>query len=508
MNFRIVGTPLDAPLSWPPAREGGLAAGIHDALVATAGIEEQLSLLRDPDTVVVTTGQQPGLFSGPLYSIYKALSAAALARLLSARWHRNVVPLFWLAGDDHDFAEANHTAVLAGDGSLTHIKLRDRPPEDPLTPMSGEILGPDISQALAELTQALPDSDFRPGVIELLERHYRSDATVAQAFAGTMAELLAPFGIVCFDSTHPAAKRAMAPTLAKALGLSQDLARDLMAHHQALIEAGHDPHVHVTDDATLVMVESTQGRDRLMIEGDRLVTRRAGESRSLDDATNLLAEQPERFSPNVLLRPVVESAILPTVAYVAGPGELRYLPLCDPVYQRLRVHQQQPLPRWSGMVVEPKVERTLTKFEATLEELLAPNELEGRVAHGNLPDDAVEALADLRREVAGSFDILGQVGNQIDPTLEKPITGARRQLEKTIDHVESRITGHLKKNDATAMRQIAQAREVLLPDGKPQERVLTVVSFLSRHGENLLHEVSREIGEWYQKALEGDDHHR
>src|SRR5262245_34923951 len=227
MTLRFVATPLEHPLEPPAPRPGAMDPALAEAFVASPTREAQLERLRRPGALAVTTGQQPGLFTGPLYTVHKALSAAALAGLLEARWQRPVVPVFWLAGDDHDFAEASGASWLAADGTLASASLPPRPADAPLTPMYRQPLGEGVLPALEALVAGLPPSEFRDPTADWLTRHYRPEATVAGSYAGAMAELVGPHGVLCFDSTHAAAKRAIAPLLVRALRDARALDDDL-----------------------------------------------------------------------------------------------------------------------------------------------------------------------------------------------------------------------------------------------------------------------------------------
>ncbi|MGH7701878.1 MAG: bacillithiol biosynthesis protein BshC, partial [Gemmatimonadales bacterium] len=200
--MRLVSTPPTAALAWPTRREGGVSADLLAACLPVSGVPDPAERLRSPGTLVITTGQQPGLFTGPLYTIYKALSTAALARLLESRWGSPVVPVFWIAGDDHDFVEAGQASWLAADGSVVTHTLRVRGAEAPLIPMYREPLGPEVETAVAALAAALPPSEFRDSTLGWISRHFRPDATVSAGFGGALAELLGPLGIVCLDATH------------------------------------------------------------------------------------------------------------------------------------------------------------------------------------------------------------------------------------------------------------------------------------------------------------------
>jgi len=504
MTLRFAPTPLEHPLALPPPRTGGLDPALAEAFVASPTRDAQLARLLRPGALAVTTGQQPGLFTGPLYTVHKAVSAVALSRLLERRWNRPVVPVFWLAGDDHDFAEASSAAWIGADGALSTAALPPRPPDAPLTPMYREPLGDGVVGALAALADGLPTSEFREATLAWLERHYRPDATVAGSFAGAVAELLAPLGVLAFDSTHPAAKRAAAPHLVRALLQARELDRDLDQWSEAQGASARNSGITVGDGAALVMLEASLGRDRLVQDDGGFVTRRSRERFDLAALDRIAAADPGRLSPNVLLRPAVESALLPSVSYLGGPGELRYLALTPPIYDRLEIPRQLPLPRWSGVIVEPRVDRVLEKFGVSLEELVAPpGPLEARLVRSQLPPRAVDALERLRTALAAEYAVLERAAVEIDPTLARPTQGARQQALAATQDLEKKLVQHLKRRQETELGQLARARTAVAPGGKPQERVVTVAPFLARYGPGLLEELAGAFEEWYRRALEG-----
>ncbi len=503
-SLRFVPTPLEHPLEPPDARPGLETAGLAQAFLDSPTRDAQLARLQTPGALAVTTGQQPGLFTGPLYTIHKALSAVALARLLEGRWRRPVVPIFWLAGDDHDFVEASAASWLGADGGVTTATLPARPPDAPLTPMYRLPLGEGVVAALDQLAASLPSSEFRDETVAWLARHYRPEATVAASYAGALAELLGPLGVLCFDSTHVVAKRAAASHLIRALQQARELDDDLDRWAEASGATARTSGVTVGDGAALVMVEASLGRDRLVRDGDAFVTRRSRERFDLAEIERIAASAPTRLSPNVLLRPAVESALLPTVAYLGGPGELRYLALTPPIYERLRIPRQRPLPRWSGAIVEPRVDRVLEKFGVTLAELLEPaGALELRLVRSQLPPAAMNALARLRTAIDEGYGVLEQAAAEIDPTLARPAQAARQQALGGTQDIEKKLVQHLKRRQETELGQLARARTAIVPNGKPQERILTLAPFLSRYGARLLHDLTDTFEAWYRDGLEG-----
>jgi bacillithiol biosynthesis cysteine-adding enzyme BshC len=504
MTLRIVPSSAAGPLEFPTPREDRFDPALADAIIPSPAREYALARLGEPGALAVTTGQQPGLFTGPLYTIYKALSAAGLARILERQWQRPVVPMFWVAGDDHDYTEASHASWVNSEGTVRHAALPPRPPEAPLTPLYRELLDEEIGRLLELLAADLAPSEFREWTLEWLHRHYKPEAAIAGSFGGALAELLAPAGVVCLESSHPSVKRAASRYLIKALGLARELDADLEARSQELVAAGMDPGVPVGDGATLVMLEGPLGRDRLLIDDGGFVTRRSRERFDIAALQRTAAAEPERLSPNVLLRPVVESSLLPTVAYLAGPAEMKYLTLAQPVYERMRVPRQLVLPRWSGVLVEPRVDRVLQKFGIELHDLLKPpGSLESRLVRSQLPEQATRALQTLRKNVLSGYELLVQSAIDIDPTLARSVEGAKNQALAGLTDIEKKLVQHLKRRQEVELGQLAKARALVLPDNQPQERVLTVAPFLARHGPALISDLSEAVESWYAAALEG-----
>jgi bacillithiol biosynthesis cysteine-adding enzyme BshC len=504
VTLRIVPTPLAPVMEFPSLRDGHFDPVLSDGIVPSAARESALARLQEPGALAVTTGQQPGLFTGPLYTIYKALSTAGLARILERQWQRPVVPVFWVAGDDHDFAEASQVGWVTPEGNLRKAALPARSPDAPLTPLYREPLSAEVRAILETLAGDLPPTEFRDWVLDWLRRHYHSGATVAGSFAGALAELVAPAGIICLESTHPTVKRAAARYLVRALGLARELDRDLEQRSLDLLTAGVDPGVSVGENASLVMIEGRLGRDRLLIEPGGFRARRSGERFDFETLQRIAAAEPQRLSPNVLLRPVIESALLPTVAYLAGPGELSYLPLTHPIYERMRVSRQVVLPRWSGVLVEPRVERVLQKFGIELADLLEPGgALESRLVRSQLPDEITATLRSIREELQTGYEALARSAADVDPTLTRAVQGTKHQALAGLKEIEKKLVQHLKRRQEVELGQLTKARTLVLPDNQPQERVLTIAPFLARYGPSLVTELSDSVEGWYAAALEG-----
>jgi len=472
MIARILSTPIAAAAEPIPAgKPRRIAADVLAAVLPGPGRDR----LARGDVLAVTTGQQPGLFTGPLYTIHKALSAIALARRLESERGLPVVPVFWVAGDDHDFAEANHAAVLGKGGEVVNIVLRERAHEAPQLPLFREQLGGDVEAALAAFDAALPDSECKPEVRQWLATCYRADTNLADAGADALHRLLGARGegLAVFRAHDRAAKRAAAPWLLRALDET------------------------LADGLTPVLVEGRLGRDRLRPEGGDFVTRRSNERFSRAQLEQIAAETPERLSPNVLLRPVIEAALFPTLAYVGGPGEMDYLQDSAPLFSKLGVAPQARVPRWSGLVIEARVDKVLSKHGLTPAEFTGPpGALEARFVQADLPPDLAATLRELRKDVEARYQRISGEVQQLDPTLERTVQSARNAALAGTNEIEKKLVASLKRSQGTLLGQLARVRAALAPGGKPQERVLTVASFLARYGGALLDDIDAEVARW------------
>jgi bacillithiol biosynthesis cysteine-adding enzyme BshC len=456
---------------------------LREAFVAHGPAGANLERLFTEGALCITTGQQPGLLTGPLFTIYKALSAITLASALEAALERTVVPVFWVAGDDHDFQEANHFNLLTMDHEIEQVLLRSRAPEAPSLPLYREPLGAEIAEVLETVGRATPETEFRQDVFDWLNRHYRPEQDLASAFADALAELLGPRGLVVLRTTHPAAKGAMAPHLLRLLEGAGAMDRSLSARAAALAEAGQAVPVTVGHGTTPVLLEDEAGRDRLVVDGSGFRTRRAKRAWSLADVRSLAETEPERLSPNVLSRPAIEAALLPTLAYVAGPAELQYLPQADPIYEALEIVPQRPVARWSARFIEARVAKVLDRYGIGAEELAGPEgRLEASLVRNEMPDEARTALDALRGSLAQEYERLEQAAIAVDPTLGKAAQSARNSALAGVGGLEKRLVAHLKKKNEIVVQQIAKARRSLFPRGKPQERVYNTVPYLVRYG--------------------------
>ena len=438
------------------------------AIAATGAAGERLARAAR-EGVVVTTGQQPGLFGGPIYTWTKALSALALADALERATGIPTAPLFWAATDDADFDEAAATHV-AVPGGVETLRLPRPSPELAGLPLAEVPLG-DVAALLDALERAAGSASF-PEALLAARDAYAFGATIGGAYVALLARMLGPLGIAVLDASHRSVRDATFPTVRRALDGAAAVDSALARRAREIEEMGHRPQVEIVPGLSLVF-RRAGAKERVRVADAGAIAATAG--------------APE-LSPNVLLRPVVERAILPTVAYVAGPGELAYFAQVSAVAEALGAERPLAVPRWSALLVEPSVQRLLARRALRPEDLEHPSAPERDAAERAMPDAARRALSELRRAIAEAADGLSAVAAPSGVGTPAPtvVDGARRSLLDRVDRLERRFLAAAKRGEGAAMKDLATLRGALRPFGRAQERTLNLLPILARHGPVLL----------------------
>ncbi len=435
---------------------------------------------------LVTTGQQPGLFGGPLYSLFKALTAIRLARTLEDLLNRPVLPLFWIASEDHDWEEADHAHLLDVQNELRTFRLPE-PEGPPHRPLFRIPLGPGARETVDGFLQALPESDFSESYFKLIRDAFAPGATLPDGFGMILRELLEDFPIFFVDAADPGLKEVSLPIFLRELEEAAEHEQSLADNAAALEEAGFSVQVPILRKAVNLFLEGPEGRDRLYRDGDGFRLHRAGSRLSAEEIRSRLDDDPSRLSPNVLLRPVVESAVFPTVSYVAGPGEMAYFAQLSAFFQAFDMDMPVVHPRRSALLLEAKIEKVLDKFELSPESLDRPHhEVAARVVQDEIPPEVKRAMGELRGAIGQGAGALGKAVRRVDPTLKGPVDQARNAAFSALDDVEKKIRQALKRENEIALDQLEKARRHLFPLGKPQERILNPFYYLTRYGPELI----------------------
>ena len=437
---------------------------------------------------LVTTGQQPGLFSGPLYNVYKALSAVRLAEELEALLERPVLPLFWIGSEDHDWAEVNHTCVLDVENELHCAEVTRGADANPA--LHRIALPESVGEVVSSFIGALPATDFSEPYLELLRRSTKAGMTLPDSYREILGSLLGPFGVLITHAADPIVKRRSSTVLFHELDHGEETEEILRSTSSELERAGYELQASLLEGGLNLFFEGPAGRERLYRDGDGLRLHTSGEGLTKTELRRRVQEDPTLLSPNVFLRPVVESAVFPTLAYVGGPGEIAYFAQLKGFFAAFGIEMPVVRPRLSAIVVESKIRKVLDKFDLDPESLDRPfHELAGDLAREGMPDGVRRAVGSLRGAIAKGVSALQDEAKQVDPTLRGPVEHARNQAFAALDHLEKKILHALKRENEIALSQLEKAQRHLYPGGQPQERVMNTFYYLARYGGTFLEEI-------------------
>ncbi len=452
------------------------------ALRKINGESASLDQLEQPDTVAVVTGQQVGLFAGPAYSIYKALTAARLARQLTEDGIR-AVPVFWLATEDHDFDEVDHCHVYDSRHRPLRLQMRARGAAG--QPVGGMEI---VEVPLDELRSALQGLLYGDEVLELAAGCYRPGRTLGEAFRLLMSRLLAGSGVVFIDPLQPEIRNLAAPLLRAAFERAPELSEAIQARGKELRDAGY--HAQVLFEAqTSLFFRLENGR--------RLHLRRNGtdyfhETRRLSAAE--LAGTPESLSPNALLRPVMQDYLLPTVAYVGGPAELAYLAQSQVLYQALLGRMPVAVPRSGFTLLDERARSLMDRHGVTLPGCFHGLEpLKERIAADLVPASLQSTFEQAQSEIHGVLDRLKGELAAFDPTLGAAMSKSKAKILYQVEKNRRKAAREALRRDAVVSESAAHLSNLVFPHRVLQERYYSILPFIAQHGFGLIDTIEDNI---------------
>ncbi len=448
--------------------------GADEAALASAGALEKGAL-------AVVTGQQVGILGGPLYTLYKALTAVRLARSASSFLGRPVVPLFWMDADDHDFDEVRHAHLLSSGGELLSLHYEGDGGESRI-PLGRRRLEPAIEKVLEAASQALPPSEFQGELLQSLRECYAPGRSFANAFGSFLLRLTRGSGLAVVDPTLPALKRLAVDLFARELRENQESKARVRAASEKLLAAGY--HAQATpSESQLNLSYARPERHPITAEGEGLRLAPGESVLSRAEVERLLVEEPECFSPNVLLRPVFQDTLLPTLAYVAGPSELAYLAQVGGLYAHFGVTMPLVAPRTSFTVVERPQARFLERYGVDLTRLKIDDEsLLNEILRRHSPPRLEEDLKRAQTCIQEITSTLERDLAEVDPTLVPTVASTRGKLFHHLKELESKALRAVKRKNDTVRGQFLTTRTALFPGFELQERKLSPVFFVNKYG--------------------------
>ncbi|MBZ5618015.1 MAG: bacillithiol biosynthesis cysteine-adding enzyme BshC [Acidobacteriia bacterium] len=440
-----------------------------------------LERLAQPGTVAVVTGQQVGLFSGPAYTVYKLLHAAKLADWLTANGIP-AVPVFWMATEDHDFAEVNHVWIFDSEHRPLKLEMRRSTSAQPVGAVA--LVDPPVR----ELRAALHGLPFGEEVADLVEETYRAGSNMGKAFGELLRELLAKFDVLQVDPMLPEFRELAAPAIRAAVEAAPELTAGILDRNQELTGSGYHAQVHVEDQTSLVF---------LLENGKRLTLRRNGREYTLNGrrfTTEELVDRASSLSPNALLRPVVQDSMLPTVACIGGPAELAYLAQSETIYRTVLGRMPVAVPRSGFTILDARSQKLLDRYGLNLQHFFHGEEaLRERISAKLVPPALTGAIQETEATMERAIERLRDELIGFDPTLAVALERSGRKIQYQLAKVERKTGREALRRDARAARDAASLYGLLFPERTLQERLYSILPFLAKHGLDLVDHIYQAI---------------
>ena len=457
---------------------------------APAEARNAAAKLADPRAVAIVTGQQAGAFGGPLFTILKAVTALQLARSTEATLGVPTTAIFWIDAEDHDWPEIASGTVLDANYQPRTVTLP--PPEGAgELPVAALHLDERVANTLTELEDALPRTDFTEWVMQGVRHAYRPGIGMADAFARWLESVLGPYGLVVFDASDAEVKPPLSEVFVREIssaGRTSALAAE--AGH-ILSDRGHAPQVVPQPDSVSLFHLDRQRRP-VRRQGDRFVV--GDQSYTAAELAEEAASRPHLFSPNVLLRPIVQDTLFPTACYVAGPSELAYLGQLRKVYDHFNLPMPLIHPRATATLVDSATARFLAKYDVPLGDLQQQDEAAlNRLLQSQLPPTVESALTDAEDAIRRVMQRVVEVIPSVDPTLAGAAKTTLSKMEHEMRGLNGKMIQAAKKRHETLRRQFKRAQALAFPHGHPQERTLSVVFFLNLYGPALIDRLFQEL---------------
>ncbi|MCI0707746.1 MAG: bacillithiol biosynthesis cysteine-adding enzyme BshC [Ignavibacteriae bacterium] len=442
-----------------------------------------IDLLLNDNTVAIVTGQQVGLFTGPLYTIYKTLTVLKLVEKLGAKFpDYHFVPVFWLEGEDHDYEEVNSIQFINTSNDLVKLdyQLKGKDPGKNLGAVGTLEFDENIEQFFSSLDGSLMQTEFKPKVLQLFKTAYQKGMTFNKAFVHLMNDLLDDSGLIFLDPNDPEVKKLLIPVFKKDLEETPKLCK-LVIDQSAELEKTY--HAQIKPKTLNSFLFHEGGRYLLEPKENGYALKGTRKTLPKEYLQDVLSNSPHLLSPNVVLRPLCQDTLLPTAAYVAGPSEIAYFAQLKPLYQEFGIPEPIIYPRASITIVEEKVEKVLTRFHIELTDVLRDTELIKQRIADEISDVKVDELfANTFQAIENSLGSMKEGIQTIDPTLLGALDNAKSKMRGALDGLKEKSIAAQKRRHEVSLRQVDKAALFVYPGGNFQERTLNGVYFLNKYG--------------------------
>jgi bacillithiol biosynthesis cysteine-adding enzyme BshC len=457
----------------------------NDAFGAAApALDNIRAFENDPRSLCVFCGQQAVLFGGPMLVIHKAIGIIKAARAISQRLDRTVIPIFWIAADDHDLDEVNHTVLLDRAGRPQTVRYETRPPHP--VPVSDIYLSDqaELKKVKAKVREILGETEFTNDLFQTLDNCYTTSDSFVTAFGKLLAALLSSHGLVLFSPGDNDIKALSRPFFKQLIGQQDELHSRLTAANQRIVDAGYHLQVSKAPEAVHLFYND-DGRVPIHRQDDQFV---AGERPfSAPELTALIDDHPERFSPDVITRPVWQSWLFPVVQQHGGPAELTYFAQLQSLFEIFEGHPPACVARPSVSILETRLAKIAHDFHISFADLTGDIEqVVNRVLTHSLPGDLERALKLLREDVIFHLEKFTKEALGFDPSLDRSVAQTFGKIDFLLKGVEGKTFASHKKKSSEKRDRIYRVHNALFPNRTMQERSVNVLYFLARYGDRFV----------------------
>jgi len=454
---------------------------------------QNIKKLSSKKTLAVVTGQQLGILGGPLYTFYKIITAIKLTQYLSERYSDyNFVPIFWLEADDHDFNEVRTIKIVDDSNSVLSLGYKDEIEEDDLKQSVGKIiLDSSINDFFIKLDSSIRKSDFKLQILDYLKNVYKEGSSFKQAFRKLIFDLFDKYGLIIFDPQDNEVKKLLKPIFKKEI-TDFRIHTEQLVHVSATLEELYHAQVKVKPVNLFLTVD--EGRYSIEPVENEYKLKRKRKSFTQDQLLELLETEPDKFSPNVLLRPICQDYLFPTAFYVAGPSEISYFAQIKPLYNLYDISQPIIYPRSSATIIESTVSNSLDKFSVSINDIFIDIENVKKKIINSVEESSVDDMfEEISNQIEVSFDQLKEKLIDLDKTIADSSNRYRDKILSNINELKSKAEKAQQKKYEVTLRQIDRAAVHLFPNSNLQEREINFVYFANKYGDEFLKRVFEEL---------------
>ncbi len=455
---------------------------------------KNILLLKNEETIAVVTGQQLGILGGPLYTFYKIITAIKLCSHLSERYDNyHFVPVFWIEGDDHDFDEVRSINVLNDNNELIKISYNDEEIEEEQNRGSiGHLkFKESINQFLQQFETQLRNTEFKNPLMENLKNFYREEKTFKESFKELLFWLFDQSGLIIFDPQDARVKELLKPIFKKEISNFRNHTEKLVN-----ISANLDELYHAQVKIRPINLFYNYEEGRYVIEPFENEFRLKGKRKkfSLEEINNLIETEPQKFSPNVLLRPICQDFLFPTGFYIGGPSEVAYFAQILPLYEFYEIDPAIIYPRSSMTIMEKALKSILDKYGMNFTNIfMDPNKLKNQIINNVSDKNLEEIFKETKNQIDLTFDNLKEKLLELDKTMGEVSTKYRVKILNYVDELNAKATEAQKKRYEITLRQIDKASANLFPNLNLQERELNFFHYANRYGVDFLQKIIDDL---------------